>query len=155
MFVLYRYHFEQIYYIDSALCSCFLFHLMIGPPPRYPPAHKEQQTSFTGVQTGFTLWPTRLTKTRTTCVLLHHLQLFPVCLAACKYQHRKWCHPGDAVNPVWFLFRSKVAPGLHFALFDLRAPVSQWGGVSRREAWPLLLILLYPARGVMIGKERG
>jgi len=28
-------------------------------------------------------------------------QLFAVCLAACKYQHRKWCVSGDAVNPVW------------------------------------------------------
>lgn len=31
----------------------------------------------------------------------HHLQLCAVCLAACKYQHRKWCHSGDTVNPVW------------------------------------------------------
>lgn len=28
-------------------------------------------------------------------------QLFAVCLAACKYQHRKWCHSGDAGSPVW------------------------------------------------------
>lgn len=40
-------------------------------------------------------------------------QLFAVCLAACKYQHRKWCHSGDAVNPVWTpaLWRRRVETG--------------------------------------------
>lgn len=52
---------------------------------------------------------------------------FAVCLAACKYQHRKWCHSGDAVkNPVWTLASwwrrletgSEMAPpSLQFALF--------------------------------------
>lgn len=49
------------------------------------------------------------------CLHLHH---FPaVCLAACKYQHRKWCHSGDAVGPVWIKLHDKtrVEPGSKMA----------------------------------------
>lgn len=41
------------------------------------------------------IWPNNSVFTKITS------QPFAVCLAACKYQFRKWCHSGDAVNPVW------------------------------------------------------
>lgn len=134
MFVLYRYHFEQIYNIDWTVYSCFLLNLMICSALMVCPAPSplEQQTRFTpvsheAVHTGFTpdlkQTGSKLTPPPPpTCVRQLNMtsRPFAVCLAACKYQNRKWCHSRDAANPVWTWAScwrqvetgSKMAPGL-------------------------------------------
>lgn len=120
MFVLYRYHFEQIYNIDWTVYSCFLLNPMILPPPPHVvcPAsqivqswgssdwvHTETNQIQIRFRTDFNYNQIRTRsywfKTNNPASTNITSQLFAVCLAACKNQHRKWCHPGDAINPVW------------------------------------------------------
>lgn len=75
-------------------------------PLLYADTPPDPQTRFTSanhgaVQTGFTQRQTRFEPTPEDTGSKPTSQLCAVCLAACKYQHRKWCHSGDTVNPVW------------------------------------------------------
>lgn len=121
MFVLYRYHFEQIYNIGWTVSSRSLLNPNLSPAPCYLPhpfSHINKPDWHQRAVKLFILGSHWIrSKPDQACDITSSPSA--VCLAACIYPRRKWCHSGHAVVSVWTTASrwrqvetgSKMAPG--------------------------------------------